>query len=188
MLAGLREPKLSRSKRIKVCYFPGGKTEDLQHHIIPYLKKKPDNIIIHIGTNDSPYKTEDFMYKEFVKVKKTINKCHLNCKNIAISSPHHLLFEQIRRRITYLKHTTTFWNRKKGISASHLHRDGLHLNLNVTIMLAGNLLSRTLTFWYNLDSNKETNLSNNHNGNKIISSSNYKSLINDNSAILLGLF
>ena len=108
MLAGLREPKLSRSKRIKVCYFPGGKTEDLQYHLIPYLKKKPDNIIIHIGTNDSPYKTEDFMYKEFVKVKKTINKCHLNCKNIVISSPHHLLFEQIRRRITYLKHTTTF--------------------------------------------------------------------------------
>ena len=30
MLAGLREVKLSRSKRMKVRYFPGGKTEDLQ--------------------------------------------------------------------------------------------------------------------------------------------------------------
>ena len=30
MLAGLREAKLSRSKRIKVRYFPGGKTKDLQ--------------------------------------------------------------------------------------------------------------------------------------------------------------
>ena len=39
MLTGLREAKLSRSKRIKVCYFPGGKTEDLQDHLIPYLKK-----------------------------------------------------------------------------------------------------------------------------------------------------
>ena len=53
MLAGLREAKLSRSKRIKVHYFLGGKTDDFQTHLIPYLKKDPDNIIIHIGTNDS---------------------------------------------------------------------------------------------------------------------------------------
>ena len=39
MLTGLREAKLLRSKRIKVRYFPGGKTEDLQDHLIPYLKK-----------------------------------------------------------------------------------------------------------------------------------------------------
>ena len=59
-------------------------------------------------------------------------------------------------------------------------------NLNGTFMVAGNLLSRTRTFGYNVDSNKETNLSNDHNGNSIISSSNYKYLINDNSAIQLG--
>ena len=76
MLAGLREAKLSRSKRIKVCYFPGGETEDLQHHLIPYLKKEPDNIIIHIGTNDSPYKTEYFIYKELVSPKLQ-KHCHI---------------------------------------------------------------------------------------------------------------
>ena len=65
MLAGLREAKLSRDKKIKVRFFPGAKTDDLQYHLIPYLKKKPDNIIIHIGTNDSPYKSEDLIYKEF---------------------------------------------------------------------------------------------------------------------------
>ena len=35
ILAELREAKRSRSKRIKVRYFPGGKTEDLQYHLIP---------------------------------------------------------------------------------------------------------------------------------------------------------
>ena len=85
MLAGPREAKLSRSKRIKVRYFPGGKTEDLQYHLILYLKKDRDNIIIHIGTNDSLYKTEDFIYKELVNVKEIITKFHLNCKNIVIS-------------------------------------------------------------------------------------------------------
>ena len=72
------------------------------------------------------------------------------------------------------------------ISASHLHRDGLYLNLIGTIMLVGNLLSRIRKFPHNEDSNKETNLSNDRNGNNIINLSNYKSLINDNSAIQLG--
>ena len=54
ILAGLRGAKLSSNKKIKVCFFPGAKTEDLQYYLILYLKKKPDNIIIHIGTNDSP--------------------------------------------------------------------------------------------------------------------------------------
>ena len=37
MLAGTREVKLSKSKRMKVRYFRGGKTEDLQYHLIPYF-------------------------------------------------------------------------------------------------------------------------------------------------------
>ena len=44
MLAGLGKTKLSRRKRIKVNYFPGGKTEDLQYYLIAYVDKKPDNI------------------------------------------------------------------------------------------------------------------------------------------------
>ena len=87
MLAGLRGAKLSRSKRIEVCYFAGGKTGDLHYHLILYLKKDPENIIIHICTNNSPYKTENFIDKELMNVKEAINKCHPNCKNIVILSP-----------------------------------------------------------------------------------------------------
>ena len=87
MLVGLREAKLSKSNRIKVRYFPDGKTEYWQYHLIPYLKKEPDNIIIHIGTNDSPYKAEDFTHKEMLNAKETIIKFHPYCKNVVISSP-----------------------------------------------------------------------------------------------------
>ena len=151
MLAGLREAKLSRSKRIKVRYFPGGKTEDLQYHLIPYLKKKPDNIIIHVGTNDNPYKTEDLIYKELLNVKETINKFHPNCKNIVISSSivrtdRNEANNILKRFNTILKQEEKNVMFHNNISASHLHRDGLHLNLNGAIMLAGNLLSRIRTF------------------------------------------
>ena len=80
MLAGSREAKLSWNKKIKVHFFPGAKTEDLQYQLIPYLNKKPDNIIIHIGTNDSPYKSGDLIYKEFLNVKQIIHKHHPDCK------------------------------------------------------------------------------------------------------------
>ena len=141
MLAGLREAKVSRSKRIKVRYFPGGKTEDLQYHLILYLKKEPDNIIIHIGINDSPYKTEDFIYKELVNVKETIIKFHPNCKNFVkeannILKKYNNISKQEERNVIF----------HNNISALHLHGDGLHLNLNGTIILAGNLLSRVHIF------------------------------------------
>ena len=87
MLARLRGAKLSMNKKIKVRFFPGAKTEGLQYHLITYLKKKPDNIIIHIGTNDSPYKSEDLISKECLNVKEIIRKHHPDCKNIVVSSP-----------------------------------------------------------------------------------------------------
>ena len=151
MLAGLREAKISRTKRIKVCYFPGERWGG--------------------GGGDWRF-TIPFKFL-------TLRKSLIMSSSISVPTTAHIeLLEQIkRRRITHLKNTTTFWNRKKRMSsASCVHRDGLHIKLNGTIMQAGNLLSRVRAFWYNVDSNKET---------KIVSSSNYKSLINDNSAIQL---
>ena len=101
-----------------------------------------------------------------MNIKEIINKYYPNRKNIISSlivrtdkeEPNNVLKEynnilkQEERNLIF--HNST--------SASHLHRDGLHLNLNGTIMLAGNILSGTRTFWYNKDSNKETNLSNDH--------------------------
>lgn len=46
MVAGFREVKLSRSRKFKTRYFPGGKTKDIQYLLVPYLNKSPDNIII----------------------------------------------------------------------------------------------------------------------------------------------
>ena len=149
ILARLREAKLSTGKRIKVRYFPGGKTEDSQYHLIPRFKKEPNNIIICFGASDSPCKTEDFIHKELVNVKETINKFHPNCKeaNNTLEKYNNILKQEERNIIFH-----------NNISASHLHRDVLHLNLNGTIMITGNLLSRIHTFLYNVDSNKETNL------------------------------
>ena len=85
MIAGLREEKLSSSKKIKVQFFPGAKTEDLIFHLIPNLKKPPDNIIVHFGTNDASCKNEKVLYEELKQIKDLIIAHHSDCKNIIIS-------------------------------------------------------------------------------------------------------
>ena len=86
MIAGLREAKLSSNKKINVQFFPGAKTEDVMFHLIPNLKK-PYNIIIHIETNDAPYKNENVLYEELKQIKDLIIAHHPDCKNICISCP-----------------------------------------------------------------------------------------------------
>ena len=86
MIAGLREAKLSSNKKIKVRFFSGARTEDLMFHLIPNLKK-PDNIIIHLGTNDAPCKNENILYEELKQIKDLIIDHHPDCKNIFISCP-----------------------------------------------------------------------------------------------------
>ena len=43
---------LSRNKTVKVHTFPGSTTEDIESFLIPLLKRKPDQILLHVGTND----------------------------------------------------------------------------------------------------------------------------------------
>ena len=85
MVAGLRQEKLSRNGKVKVCFFPGAKTEEFYYYLIPLLRKKPDNIILRCGTNDAPYKKKDAIYKELKSMKNFINKRHPSCKEIYIN-------------------------------------------------------------------------------------------------------
>ena len=60
--------------------------KDFYHYLVPLLKKKPDNLILHFGTNDAPYKNEDGIYKELKSIQDFINKQHPSCK-VYISAP-----------------------------------------------------------------------------------------------------
>ena len=148
MIAALREAKLSSNKKIKVRFFPGAKTEDLMFHLIPNLKKNPDNIIIHIGTNDAPYKNENVLYEELKQIKDLIIDHHPDCKNIFISCPivrtdNKKANNVLKKYIDILKREEKNVIFHNNILESHLYRDGLHLNSNGTTMLAGNFISRT---------------------------------------------
>ena len=42
---------MSKNSRVKVSSFPGCTTLDVKDHIKPLLRRNPDEIIIHVGTN-----------------------------------------------------------------------------------------------------------------------------------------
>ena len=52
LLNGLIDDKLSRNKSIKTRKYGGCTTNDLKHHVMPTIEKKPKIIICHVGTND----------------------------------------------------------------------------------------------------------------------------------------
>ena len=54
IISGINEKRLSRNnKLVRVRSFPGAKVQDMFHYLVPLIIKRPDNIIIHCGTNNS---------------------------------------------------------------------------------------------------------------------------------------
>ena len=53
MIKDIKDWKMSSSTRkVVVTHFSGAKTKDMKSYVIPTVGQKPDNIILHTGTND----------------------------------------------------------------------------------------------------------------------------------------
>ena len=54
--------------------------KDLYYYLVRLLQKKPDNTILHFGTNDAPYKNEDEIYQKLKSINDFLTKGHTSCK------------------------------------------------------------------------------------------------------------
>ena len=79
LLNGIVEKKLSKEGNVKVRKFPGCSSDDLLHHIIPTINKKPDIIICHVGSNDITNNIDTITnYEKIInKIKKTSSNTKL---------------------------------------------------------------------------------------------------------------
>lgn len=48
----LKGPKMSKNDQVHVKPYSGSTTDDMQHFMRPWISKNPDEIILHVGTND----------------------------------------------------------------------------------------------------------------------------------------
>ena len=54
MWPGIDKRRISkRDRKVKIKNFPGATVDDMYDYVKPMLKKCPDNIILHVGTNNT---------------------------------------------------------------------------------------------------------------------------------------
>ena len=150
MINGIDEKKLQKYGNFKVFYFSGARINDMNHHLMPIIAKRPDYLILHVGTNDATTNTSRKIIDDLLMLKRNILKQLPNCR-VIVSKP--------TVRIDHGKANLTLRNVNKNletlnleciengnISAQHLGRKGLHLNSKGKGRLALNFLNQIRKF------------------------------------------
>ena len=87
IINGVLEEGLCRGGRnVQVRNFPEATVDDLNHHIIPLLQKKPTHIIVHAVTNDAYHSTSRETLNKLLNFKLLIQEKLSDCK-VFISTP-----------------------------------------------------------------------------------------------------
>ena len=86
MLAGIEEKRICGNRSVKVRIFPGATTDDMYDYLKPLLKKNLDNIILHVGTNNSVNETSRDILNEMLSLKNFIEKLCPTCQVIVSNS------------------------------------------------------------------------------------------------------
>ena len=143
MLNGIEEERLKKFKA-KVVPCPGATIKDIYKRITPLLKKAPAKIIIHVGTNDTPFKPSQEVVKELSLLQKYIEN-NLPGGKVLLSSPIMRIDNKLANgtikeiNIALESLPNIILNNK--IDAFCLGRKGLHLNRKGSGKLATNFIS-----------------------------------------------
>ena len=150
ILKNLQGRKISRSAKVKVSSFPGCTTMDMRDHIKPILRRNPDAIVMHVGTNSlrSSASVRDCA-EEIVNLATMISNessADLAISGIIPRSDDEVLAVKVSGVNKILK---TFCSQNgwgfvdhSNISPEHdLNRSGLHLNTKGTARLATNFIN-----------------------------------------------
>ena len=157
VVSGLRESKISFRGNIEVRSFPGARIQDMYFYLLPLLRKRPNKIILHVGTNDAPHMKADEMLEELGKLKSLIWEMLPSVK-IVLSAPTVRVDKHNANQnfIKLLETNNYVLIKHPNIKENHLDRYGLHLNHDGTRVLAKNLRLCAQKYWDDKDFLKET--------------------------------
>ena len=66
--------KKMKKHDVKVRAFRGASTSDMYDYLRPLLRKKPTNVVLHVGTNDIVNKTSRAVFHEILQLKRYIEE------------------------------------------------------------------------------------------------------------------
>lgn len=146
IIQGLEERRL-KHYNAKIRSFPGARIDDLYDYLKPLLKKKPTNIILHIGTNDATDKTPGKLKNEINNLKTYIKenlpdvKLMFSLPTLRTDNPQAERTLKVVREYFSSENETVFIS-NDNIDKTCLGKQGLHLNPRGTGRLAINYISR----------------------------------------------
>ena len=150
MISNINENTLSRRYQTKVRSFQRSKIKDLRDFIKPLLKKKPDKIVLVIGTNDMVNeKLPDILksLKSLIdQILEALPECDVAVSEVIVRSDNASLNGKITNFNKVLKTMNVDILRQQNITKNHLGKRGLHLNLSGYLQLARNLIKKFAIF------------------------------------------
>ena len=135
MVKDIKDWKMSsHTRKVVVKHFSGAKTKDMKSYVIPTVRQKPDNIILHTGTND--LKTIDTPEEITMRILNLVMTCKMETDSVFISGivPRtDKLNEKVLKVNSILRHecdvrNICFIGNKHTSLRFYCNRGGLHLH------------------------------------------------------------
>ena len=147
MLKGIEQNRLSRKSNIRVRSHPGANSIDIMDHLKPVLRRKPDGIVLHHGSNDITSNVDTYKtFKDIIEMIRKESPQTTICVSALITRDDKpglaAKAEDINRCLTALcveEKIEIIDN--SNIDESCLNQGRLHLNRKGYAYFAGNLLS-----------------------------------------------
>jgi len=140
--------RMSRNLQVKIATFPGCTTQDMKDRIKPLLRRNPDQIIIHVGTNSSSNSPRECA-EEVVDLAKWVtseSSVKTTISSLICRSDDDALARKVPAVNTVLKHfrqqmSWGFIDHSNTSETVHFNRSGLHLNKGGTSRLPQNFIN-----------------------------------------------
>ena len=152
ILNGIQERGLRKNHHVKVYAHPGATTEDMIDYLKPVIRKNPDLLIVHGGTNDTTNDVDTTVNIErIVKlVKKASPETKLVLSSITVRKDRKDIGRKVDDLNTRLKNITKIHGidmiENDNINEGHLSPKKLHLNHTGNSILANNFINYIKTF------------------------------------------
>ena len=145
IINGIEEKGLSLNHFVKVRKDPGDNTEDMIDHVKPIIRKKPDMIIVHFGTNDimgditagkankNTQKIIDMVKVESPDADIAVSLCTVRKDKQGFAKKvdsHNAILREVATRNVYLIDNKNIDDTGLGMKRLHLNRKGISFLAN----------------------------------------------------------
>ena len=131
---------MSRDKRVKVDSFSGANMEDVEDFITPIMRRKSDEIILYVGTNNLQNRSPGMIADNILTLAQKIENHGIRSAISLITFRNDDLWEKAKVVNNILLSESSNVIEHTNITGSHLNRSNLHLNRRGTAALASNFI------------------------------------------------